>query len=111
MTDPAVPPPAPQYAAAPVVPGRGLGIAGLIFAFVFAPLGLILSIVAKVQSNKAGAKNGLATAGIIISIIAIVFYVILFIILGVTAAALVSQCAQLGSGVHDTGNGVVVTCG
>jgi hypothetical protein len=43
------------------VPGKTLGIVGLVLAFVMPLLGLILSIVAKVQSRGAGAKNTPAT--------------------------------------------------
>ena len=53
MTTPA--PAAP--AAAPVVPGKTLGIVGLILAFVAALIGAILGFVAKAQSKPAGFKN------------------------------------------------------
>jgi hypothetical protein len=49
--------------------GRGITIAGVVFAFLFPILGLILSIVGLVQARGAGQKNGLAIAGIIISIV------------------------------------------
>jgi hypothetical protein len=76
VTDPAVPPPVaptPAYAAAPaVIPGRTLGIVGLIVTFFFSLLGLILCIVAKVQSNNAGVKNTPATVGIVLGIVFLV---------------------------------------
>lgn len=49
--------------------GRGITIAGVVFAFLLPLLGLILSIVGLVQARGAGQKNGLAVAGIIISIV------------------------------------------
>lgn len=49
--------------------GRGVTIAGFVFAFVFPLLGLILSIVGLVQARGAGQKNGLAIAGIIVSVV------------------------------------------
>ena len=64
-----VPTPAPAAAAPAAAPGKTLGIVGLVFAFLFPLLGLILSIVAKVQSRGAGIKNTPATVGIILSII------------------------------------------
>jgi hypothetical protein len=102
MTTPA---PAPAPAA---TPGKVLGIVGLILAIIwpFQVLGLILSIIARVQSKNAGAKNGPATAGIIIAVILLVVSVLFFVLGG---AALFSQCAALGPGVHDV-NGVTVTC-
>ena len=71
MTTPA---PAPAPAAPAAVPGKVLGIVGLILAIVwpFQLLGLILSIVARVQSKNAGVKNTPATVGIIISVIILV---------------------------------------
>ena len=108
MTTPA-PAPAPVPAAA--APGKTLGVVGLILSF-FGPvslIGLILSIVARSQSKKAGVSNTPATVGIVIGLIVLVISIISIIVLGISAAALVAQCADLGPGVHDV-NGVTVTC-
>ena len=89
MTDPVVPTPAPAPApAAPgaVVPGKTLGIVGLVLAFVFAVAGLIVSLIARSQSKAAGVKNTPATVGIVLSIIFIVIYIIYFVIIGIAAA-------------------------
>lgn len=60
-------------------PGRAWAIWGIIFAIIMPPVGLILSIVAYYKANKAGAPNGLAIAGIIISIVmAILHFVVLY---------------------------------
>jgi hypothetical protein len=92
LTDPAVPTPA--YAAPTVVPGKTLGIVGLIVDFFIPVLGLILSIVAKVQSNRVGAKNTPATVGIVLGIVFIVVYVIIVIVVvALTAAACTSGAA------------------
>ncbi len=113
-----VPPAAPQYQAAPPVgyqaapastPGKTLGIVGLILAFLAPFIGLILSIVAKVQSRKAGVPNGIATAGIIVGAILTVIGLIITISVIVTTVALVGNCADLGPGVHEV-NGVTYTC-
>lgn len=51
---------------------NGFAIASLIMAFLCAPLGLIFGFVAKHQIKTSGQSgNGLATAGIVISILAI----------------------------------------
>jgi len=64
---------------------------GLIFAFVFSPLGLIFSIIGKNQIKKSGENgSGLATAGLVISIIGIAFYVIMIIISIIAAASAVN---------------------
>jgi len=104
MTTPAAPAPVPASSA----PGKGLSIAGVVFAFLIPLLGLILSIVALVQSRGAGQKNGLAIAGIIISIVWPIVLGILFAVLG--GAALFGACAEYGPGEHLV-NGVTLTCG
>ena len=100
--------PAPA-APAPSTPGKVLGIVGLVLAIIwpFQLLGLILSIVARVQSKSAGVKNTPALAGIIISVILLLGTILFFVLGGV---ALFSQCAALGPGIHEV-NGVTVTCG
>lgn len=78
-----------DVAAAPSAedPGKTLGIVGLILAILgFGPISLVISIVARNQSKKAGHANGLALAGIIISAITTVL-VLLFILLTVLVAA------------------------
>lgn len=84
-------PVAPTYQAAPAPaaePGKGLSIAAIILA-IFVPLvGIILGIVALVQSKKAGRKNGLALAAIIVGAALIVIGIIIWIVvLGSLAAA------------------------
>jgi hypothetical protein len=60
------PVPAPQ-------PGTsGLAIAGLIFAFVIAPIGFLLSLIAVFKTGKGKQKGrGLAIAGLIVSVLVI----------------------------------------
>ena len=81
---------------APVLPGKGAGIAGMILgiaSLVFmcyfyislpcAIVGLILSISSKSKAKKAGMKNGFSVAGIITSAIGLgiaVLYIVLAII-------------------------------
>jgi len=72
-----------QYQAAPPpaassYPGKTLGIVGLILAIIpctwFA--GLIISIIAFVQSRGAGVRNNLALAGIIIGAVYLVLSIV-----------------------------------
>ena len=111
MTTPA---PVPAPAAVPASDGKTLGIVGLILAFLFSLAGLIVSIIARGQSKRAGVPNGPATAGIIISIIFMVLSVIFGIVFAVAGASLfgglMQICADLGPGVHEVG-GVTYTCG
>lgn len=86
-------PAAPQYSAAPgdpygqpapSVPGKTMGIVALVLAIVPIGLqivGLILGIVALVQSKKAGLKNGPALWAIIVSSVLIVVGIIVTIVL------------------------------
>ena len=53
-------------------PGKTLGIVAFIVSFFFGLLGLILGIVALVQSKKAGRGNGFAIAAIIIGGISVI---------------------------------------
>jgi hypothetical protein len=106
--------PAPVPASAPPASdGKTLGIVGLVLAFLFSVAGLIVSLIARGQSKRAGVSNGPATAGIIISIIGIVITIIWVIVLIVGGAALfggiAAACAELGPGVHEV-DGVTYTC-
>jgi hypothetical protein len=85
-------------------PGVGLGIIGLVVDFLLAPLGLILSIVAKVQSNRAGVKNGIATAGIVLGIVFTIGQAILAIVIIAVTIRGFSACDRLGNGSHVVGN-------
>jgi hypothetical protein len=84
MTTPA---PAPAPAAPAAVPGKTLGIVGLILAFVAPLIGVIVSAIANSQSKAAGIKNTPAKAGIIIGIILTVLYLFLAIGLPLILAA------------------------
>jgi hypothetical protein len=108
MTDPTLPP-APAAVVSSGNPGKGLGIAGLIVDFFIAPLGLILSIIGKVQASKAGAKNAPAVWGIVLGILFTIGQVILIVVLVGLAATVAAKCADLGAGTHIVG-GVTYTC-
>ena len=113
-------PAAPAYnggpAATGTVPGRTLGIVALVLAIVpvgLQPIGLILGIVALVQSKKAGVKNGMAVAAIIVSSVLIVIGIIIGIVVAVVfanaAGDLIQFCANNPSGVYEL-NGQLITC-
>jgi len=114
-------PPKDQYGAAPAysggaapsgdaTAGKTLGIVGLILAFLAPPIGLILSIVALVQSKNAGVKNTLAKVGLILSIVFIVLAIIATIAgIAIGASAISEVCGELGSGTHTSG-GTTITC-
>ncbi len=116
MTTPTYQTPAP---ASSDYPGKTLGIVGLVLVLVglvtgiSTIVGLILSHIGFSQSKKAGFPNGPAKAGIIVGWIliglGIIVGIIVAIVLAATASALLTECANLGPGVHDV-NGVHLTC-
>lgn len=104
-------PEAPAYPQPqPTPPGRVLSIVGLVLAFLVAPVGLIISIVAAVKLGKAKQPKGLAVAGIIVGALVTIFWIIVVVILVAVAASLVGMCGELGAGVWEV-NGVTYTCG
>jgi hypothetical protein len=129
MTDANAPadhtPPAPTYPSAPPapagaapgapVPGKTLGIVALIVAFFANIIGLILGIVALVQSRKAGHKNTPAVwaiiVGAVLTVVGIIVAIVLVSIFAAGAADLLRQCADLGPGTWTLDNGVTITCG
>ncbi|WP_344812418.1 DUF4190 domain-containing protein [Microlunatus aurantiacus] len=90
-------------------PGRTLGIIGLVLSFFTAIIGLVVSIVALRKSKKAGFTNTPALIGVIVGIVTTVAGLVIAAVSIVALTAVLSQCAQLGPGVHDV-NGVTVTC-
>ncbi|MFP3813585.1 hypothetical protein, partial [Bacillus sp. SIMBA_005] len=75
-----------------------LSIIGLVLAFVAAPIGLILSIVAAVKLGKAGAPKGIAIAGIIVGAVITLLYIIGIILFVTLFAGIIGTCAELGPG-------------
>lgn len=111
------PPPAGYNSAAPAAtPGKTLGIVGLILAFFIPLVGLILGIVGLNQSKKAGRKNGVALAAVIVSSIFLVIGIIVAIVVGIGAGQAaqmgmdaVQACQNAGGGTVEI-NGVQVQC-
>ncbi|PKQ33549.1 MAG: hypothetical protein CVT61_15625 [Actinobacteria bacterium HGW-Actinobacteria-11] len=87
-----------------------LSIVGLVLAFLMAPVGLIISIVAAVKLGKAGQPKGLAIAGIIVGAIITILEIVAIILVVTVFAGLIGMCADLGPGVWEVG-GVTYTCG
>lgn len=105
-----VPPQAPPQGPAGAVadPGKGLSIAGMVLGIVAAALfclwfisvpcaivGLILSIMGKGKSKAAGQPTGMATAGLILSVVGLVLGVVYVIFWVVFAATVVSSVNQM----------------
>lgn len=110
-------PQAAPYQAAPqpvaATPGKGLSIAAIILAFLMPLIGLILGIVAMVQSKKIGQKNGLALAAVIISVVLLIVGIISLIVfisgmaaLGGTAMEAAEACMNGATSVEVMGQTV-----
>jgi hypothetical protein len=117
----AAPPAAPAYSAAPPapqgapagapVPGRTLGIVAFILSFFVSLIGLILGIVALVQSKKAGHKNGWALWAIILGSVFFVITIVAWILVGVFAASAFSElCEGMPPGTYELTTGGTITC-
>ncbi len=92
-----------QQPVQPIVPGKGMGIAGMVLGIVSLVLfciwyismpcgivGLILSCLSYSKAKKANMKNGMAVAGIVCSAIALGIAV-LFLVLGIIGLASLSM--------------------
>ena len=101
----------PGYSAPAQDPGKTLGIVGLVLSFLgcLSIVGLILSIVAFNKSKKAGYKNGVALAGIIVGAVVLVISIVVGIVLGIGIGAVAEKCEELGPGTHYE-NGIEYTC-
>jgi Domain of unknown function (DUF4190) len=94
-----------------------MAILGLVFAFVFSPLGVVFSAIGlkQVKERREGGR-GLALAGLIISIISIVLGILLIVLFATVLAPAVQKAAQSESAASaagasaDDANGVVAAC-
>ena len=86
-----VPPGYPPIAAAPAT-HSALSVVGFVFAIVFAPVGLVISIVAAVDARRHGRQSGFAIAGIVIAAVITAFWAL--IIGSAIAASVQSQIDQ-----------------
>ena len=107
---------APGYSAPAQDPGKTMGIVGLVLSFLgcLSIVGLILSIVAFNKSKKAGYKNGLALAGIIVGAIVLVLTIIgsivFFSTVGAVTQEVLDACSGVPSGTVVEVRGEPVTC-
>lgn len=97
-------------AVAPADPGRTLGIVGLVLAFVANVVGLVVSIVALRRSRRAGFKNGVALAGVVVGGLSTLALVLAVGLGGLALGGVAKKCQELGPGTHVV-NGVTYTCG
>lgn len=106
-------PPAQGYTAED--PGKTMGIISLVLGLINIGLvGLILGIIARSKSKAAGYNNGIALAGIIVSVITMILSAIfaVIMIIGMVAgmSMLNEKCKELGPGTHTSGS-ATIRCG
>jgi hypothetical protein len=117
------PPPAQPYGQSGGYPEPGyqpqrtntMAVLGLVFAFVFSPLGVVFSAIGlkQVKERREGGR-GLALAGLILSIVFIVLGVILAIVLVAVADKVVEETTQAEAAApapDEDPTGVVAACG
>ncbi len=100
--DPVVAPaPVPAPTPSPTNPNRILSIVGLIAAVFFSAVGLIISIIALVKSKKAGIRDGIALAGVIVgsvtTALALASIITLGALLAGPAGQVVTKCIERSS--------------
>ncbi len=117
-------PTAPMPVTPPVAgdanPGKKFAVIGFVLSFfsILSVVGLVLSIMALVKSKKAGFKNGLGVAGVVLSAVNIVFvtpFVLVMIFasyIGISDVANAhAACAnQSNTGMVTTSSGVMYNC-
>ena len=93
-----------------------MAILGLVFAFVFSPLGVVFSAIGlkQIKERREGGR-GLALAGLIISIISLIIGIVAVVLFATVLAPAVEKAAQSEAAVASTGpaadpNGVVAAC-
>ncbi|MCU1546415.1 MAG: hypothetical protein JWP30_1515 [Homoserinimonas sp.] len=105
---------APSHIPAGEDPGRTLGIVGLILAFFFNIVGLIVSIIALNKSRKAGHKNGPAVAGIIVGIVMLILFLIAAVLIATLAQAgfeaINDMCTGFDAGTYEVQGGGTIEC-
>lgn len=94
-------------------PGKTMGIAALILAFLIPLVGLILGVVARSKSKKAGHSNGLANGAIVVGIITTIISTLMTVLILLGAIAKLQEnsatCEQLGPGTHRV-EGRIISC-
>ena len=102
----------PDYGRPATDPAQTLGIVGLVLAIVpcTSLIGLIVSVIARGRSKRAGFPGTAALVGIIIGALLTIGGLIGGATSGVGAYKLYQKCQELGPGVHEEG-GVTYTCG
>ncbi len=77
----------------PAIPGTNvMAILALVFAFVFAPLGIVFGVIGRKQIDRTGESGrGLATAGLVLGIIFTVISIL----------AVIAMVAVLGAAVNE----------
>lgn len=103
--------PASQLVAPKIVNvGGDAAVTGMILAFFIPIAGVIFSLLGIQKSKKAGQKNRLAVAGLVISLVITVGSLVL-VGLGIVTLTNVSQkCSELGAGTHYLDSTTKIQC-
>lgn len=92
-------------------PGKTLGIVGFVLSLLGGGLiSLIISVVARNKSKKAGHSNGLALAGIILSVIGMIVGALLAVLVVTGAMKAAEYCQENGTTTQNADGSVSVNC-
>ncbi|MBF4461752.1 MULTISPECIES: hypothetical protein [unclassified Rathayibacter] len=85
---------------------RVLTIVGFILAFIgfLNVAGLVLCMIALFRSRRAGRRNGLALAGIVIALVGIALIAMFLSVLVPVLVDAAQTCSRLGQGIHIVGD-------
>ena len=96
------------------VAGLVLGIAGLVFSFLgtwfsvlalpMSIVGLVLAVMGGKKLKAVGAPAGIATAGLVLGIIAVVFSAIFFFTCGICTICVAAELNDLNNSLNDFNN-------
>jgi hypothetical protein len=98
---PALAPPPLPPAAVPMPATNLLAVAALVFAFLFAPLGIVFGHVALHQIKRTGeGGRGLAIAALVVAYLVIALTLLAVLVVGLALADLVDYCSSHSCVVH-----------
>jgi Domain of unknown function (DUF4190) len=106
IQSPPPPPPPPAYGFPPPQKTNTMAILGLVFAFVFSPLGIVFSAIglSQVKQRRENGR-GIALAGLIVSIVFTLFWILVVI------GALVARTTDVGTSATETAQSSIPALG
>ncbi|MEI6054067.1 MAG: DUF4190 domain-containing protein [Candidatus Saccharibacteria bacterium] len=96
--------------AAPAKYSNNLSVIGLVLAFLFGPAGVVVCLVALFKSKKANQKDNMALAGLILSVVGIIIWILVYAV-WLPAGMFVIRDAILSDHSNKCGNSNILSSG